>query len=195
MVQEWTLSEFGNEIDISLPGNEIPDRFTYKDEGPSVSFEVPRIIPDRFTICIVYSSCPDKMVDRDTTNAVPLHVPVINYSKSTTTNTDIRSLPITHDVLEDHIWQVNVLKRWFDLEAGDQVKVIVDCGPGVNVKKTGVFLLDERVVDGNMIHYASTSNKDAIVVRNDGDASMDSKRGIGCFDDDREAKRLSIDDD
>jgi hypothetical protein len=213
MVQEWTLSEFGSGINISLPGTEIPDWFTSKDEGPSVSFEVPPFIDseiEEFTVCIVYSSCLDKMVDRDTTNSVPLHITVINYSKSTTEGrkTDIRSLPITHDV-EDHILQVNVPKRWFDLEAGDQVKVIVDCGPGVNVKKTGVFLPEERVVDGNMIHYASTSNKDAIVVSDDGDAFMDqiaieSKRGLGddksesshgCFDDDREAKRLRCDHD
>jgi len=184
MVQEWTLSEFGSIYGIFLPGNDIPDWFTYKEEGPSVSFEVPHMI-EGFTLCTVYSLCPDKMVDRDPTNYdPPLCLRVINYTKSTTEGRK----PATFDLLisdyvEDHIWQVNVPKHWFDLEAGDQVKVVVDPGTGVYLKKTGVFLIYDRVIDGNMIHYASTSNMDGIIVSDDGDASIDqvaieSKRGL-----------------
>jgi len=198
MVQEWITRSDINLYGIFLPGNDIPDWFTCKNDGPAVSFQTTHIFRNWFTVCFVYSSCPDKMVDRDATNSFPLNLTVINYRNSTTRATIAYELPIAHDV-EDHICLIHVAKRWFGLECGDQVKVIVDCGPRVNVKKTGV-------VDGSGIHYASTSNKDAIVVRDDGDAFMDqiaieSKRGLGddksysshgSFDDDREAKRFDL---
>jgi hypothetical protein len=68
---------------------------------------VPRII-EGFTLCIVYSLCPDKMVDRNTTNSVPLDVAVINYTKSTTKTKKVNSIDLTfaHDV-EDHICLIN----------------------------------------------------------------------------------------
>jgi hypothetical protein len=173
MVQECTRSEFGGIFGRCILGSDIPDWFPYKEEGPSVSFEVPRII-EEFTLCFVYSLCPDKMVDLDPTNYVTLCITVINYTSSTNQTKKAANfvLTITHDV-EDHIWQANFSKRWFDLEAGDQVKVIADCGPRVNVKKIGVCLTYDTVIDGNMFPYASTSNKDAIVVIDDGDASID----------------------
>ncbi|XP_062153300.1 disease resistance protein RPV1-like isoform X2 [Alnus glutinosa] len=193
MVQDCTPSEFSGIFGRCILGSDIPNWYPYKEEGPSVSFEVPRII-EGITLCFVYSLCPDKMVYRDPTNYVTLCITVINYTRSTNqtkkaTNFD---LTITHGV-EDHIWQANFSKRWFDLEAGDQVKVIVDCGPRVNVKKTGVFLTYDTVFDGNMFPYASTSNKDAIVVIDDGDASIDHvaiepKSGLG---DDQERRRGS----
>jgi hypothetical protein len=205
MVQEWIPSEFGDSFYICLPGNDIPDWFTYKEEGPSVSFEVPRMI-EGFTLRIVYSLCLDKMVDGDLTNYFsPLDVTVINYTKNIThiELSESFNLSIAHEV-EDHVWQVTIDKLLFDLEASDRVEVNVNTRPGVDVKKTGVFLIYDRVVDGSMVHYASTSNKDAIIVSDNGDASIDhvaieSKRGLsddksesgyGCFDDDREAKRL-----
>jgi hypothetical protein len=209
MVQEWIPSEFDDSFNICLPGNDIPDWFTYKEEGPSVSFEVPCMI-EGFTLCIAYSLCPDKMVDGDLTNYVPLHFTVINYIKNIIHTEFAESfyLSIAHDI-EDHIWQVAIGKILFDFEAGDELEVNVYTRPGVNVKKTGVFLIYDRVVDGSIVHYASTSNKDAVVVSDDGDASIDhvaikSKRGLGddksesshgCFDDDREAKRLRCDHD
>jgi hypothetical protein len=43
---------------IFLPGNQIPDWFTYQCEGPSVHFEVPIGDPilKEFGVCVVYSS-------------------------------------------------------------------------------------------------------------------------------------------
>ncbi|KAB8388292.1 hypothetical protein FH972_024766 [Carpinus fangiana] len=101
------------------------------------------------------------------------------------------------------MWQANFPKSNFNLEAGDEVEVIADFGSGIDVKKTGVRLIYDKVIDGKMIHYASTSNKDTIVV-DDEDASTDqaaigSKRGLwddkaesshGCFGNEQEAKRL-----
>jgi hypothetical protein len=196
------VSGFGGIFGLFLPGNDIPDWFTYKDEGASVCFEVPLIIDciiEGFTVCIVYSSCLDKIVAQDLAS-----ISVINYTKSMIQT----KRPVTMDVVishEDHMWQGNVSKSNFNLEAGDEVEVIVDFGSGIDVKKIGVRLVYDKVVDGKMIHYASTSNKDAIVVSDNEDAStidqvvIESKRGHrddkaessrGCFDDEREAKRL-----
>jgi hypothetical protein len=48
------------------------------------------------------------MVDRNTTNSVPLDVAVINYTKSTTKTKKVNSIDLTfaHDV-EDHICLIN----------------------------------------------------------------------------------------
>ncbi|XP_059449150.1 disease resistance protein RPV1-like [Corylus avellana] len=210
ILQEWPQSRFSVPLGICLPGNDIPDWFEYKNEGPSVCFEVPHIIDgnlEGLTICIVFSTRPYKeLVIYFPTNSIT----VVNYSKSTIKSEVpvkiYRSL-ITHDD-EDHIWQNNIPKYRFDesnLEAGDKVEVTADFECGIIVKKIGVRVIYDRVIEGKMIHYASTSNKNAIVVTNDGDAStmhqvvVKSKRGLGddeaesshgCFDDEQEAKRL-----
>jgi hypothetical protein len=47
-----------NAFGIFLPGNQIPDWFTHKGEGPSICFEV-RIVDQMlkgFGVCVVYSS-------------------------------------------------------------------------------------------------------------------------------------------
>ncbi|KAF3949653.1 hypothetical protein CMV_024504 [Castanea mollissima] len=41
ILQECIVSGVGNMFSIFLPGDDIPDCFMYKDEGPSVCFEVP----------------------------------------------------------------------------------------------------------------------------------------------------------
>jgi hypothetical protein len=163
---------------------------------------VPHIIDckmEGFTVCIVYSSCLDKILAQDLAS-----ISVINYTKSMIQT----RRPVTVDVVishEDHMWQGNVSKSIFNLEAGDEVEVIVDFGSGVDVKKIGVRLVYDRVVDGKMIHYDATSNKDTIVVSDNEDAStidqvaIEYKRGRcddkaessrRCFNDEREAKRL-----
>ncbi|KAB8388296.1 hypothetical protein FH972_024770 [Carpinus fangiana] len=99
-------------------------------------------------------------------------ISVINKSKSTTKLNE-RSFSISLKISkEDHIWQVNFPTSEFNLEAGDEVEVIADFGYEIHVKKIGVCLIYGRVIDGKMIHYPSTSNEDAIVVSDDGDASI-----------------------
>jgi hypothetical protein len=187
-----------------LRGNDIPDWCSYKDEdeGPSVRFEVPFTIDDnieRFFVCTVYSVCPYKKVDLQPHNSIT----VINYTRST-----IRSeAPLTfkleliaHDD-EDHIWQANVPKGQSNFEAGDKVEIIAYFGSRMDVKGIGVSY-------GKMFHhFASSLNKDAIVVNDDEDASaidqvaIESKRGLGddgaesshgCFHYDHEAKMVEV---
>jgi hypothetical protein len=208
MVQEWSLRGFGIALGIFLPGNDIPDWFTYKDEGPSLCFKVPHIIGGNiqwFTVCIVYSACPDRILGLGLpTNSIS----IINYTKGRTeTMSPITTNAVNTDDDGDHMWQANFSKHWFQSEAGDEVEVIVDFGLGFDVKKIGVCPVYDMVIDEKMIHYSSTSNKGVIVVSDDEDASTDqvaieSKRSLGdykaesshgCLDDEREPKRLRCD--
>ena len=182
MEQELAISGFGNMFGIFLPGNDIPDWFTYQDEGPSVCFEVPSIIDcnlDGFVVCIVYSSCPNNdMIESPDFPSIS----VIYYTK----NIIQTSRPATIDVKispEDHMWQSNISKCKFNLEDGDEVEVIVDFGARFIVKKIGVSLIYDGVLDGTMFHYASTSNEDTIVVSDNEDVKdqawpMQFERGL-----------------
>ncbi|XP_059451126.1 disease resistance protein RUN1-like [Corylus avellana] len=207
ILQEWSLSKFDVHLGIWLPGNDIPNRFTYSDEGPIVCFEVPHIIDSNiewFTVCIAFSVPPDKKA----VIGYPYNrIKVVNNTKN---RTEIFSTPvnnyrtlITCDE-GDHLWQTNFPNGNFNLEAGDKVVVTASVGDGVVVKKIGVRLIHCRVIDEKMIYYASTFNKDAIVVtKNEDQVAVKSERGLGddiaesshgCFDHEREAKRLRCDD-
>ena len=149
------MSGVGNMFSIFLPGDDIPNCFMYKDEGPSVCFEVPRIIDLNvagFVVCTVYSPCAsnDNIVSQNL-----LSISVVNHTKNISQTTR----QITADVLissEDHLWLGNVSKDEFSLEDGDKIDVIIDFGAGFIVKKIGVSLL----YGGKKIPYASTSNED-----------------------------------
>ncbi|KAM4094889.1 hypothetical protein ACB094_06G228800 [Castanea mollissima] len=159
ILQECIVSGVGNMFSIFLPGDDIPDCFMYKDEGPSVCFEVPIIGRNvaGFVVCIVYSPCAsnDNLVSQNL-----LSISVVNHTK----NISQTSRQITADVVissEDHLWLGNVSKDEFNLEGGDTVDVIIDFGAGFIVKKVAVSLLYDGVRDGKMIPYASTSSEDA----------------------------------
>ena len=123
-----------------------------------------------FTVCIVYSSCDNCTIEY--IFDLP-SISVINKSKSTSKLNE-RPFSISLKISkEDHIWQVNFPTSELNLEASDEVEVIADFGSGIHVKKIGICPIYGRVIDGKMIHYASISNKDAIVVRDDGDVSID----------------------
>ncbi|XP_059451117.1 uncharacterized protein LOC132181909 [Corylus avellana] len=80
----------------------------------------------------------------------------------------------------------------FNLEASDKVKFTADFGFGLIVKKIGVSIIYGTVIDGKMIHYASTSIKDVIVLTQDGDwVAVKSKRGLG--DDEAESSHGHFD--
>jgi hypothetical protein len=184
---------------IYLPGNDIPDWCTYTAEGHSVCFEVPRINDDRniqfISVCVVcnfYSSFDKCWLEYN--EEIPC-ISVINKTKPTfhLSGSEIRLFEMYRGILfstfEDHIWQFKYRKfyfneRGFNLVAGDEVEVKAYFGSKMNVKKIGVCLTYD-----------------------DGDASIDqvaieSKIGLGgdkaesshgCFDDNREAKRLRYD--
>jgi hypothetical protein len=162
MEQEWTMSEFASMFGKFLPDDRIPDWCTYKDEGATICFLVPRIIDrnlEGFVVCIVYSSYPDndKKVSQDLTS-----VSIINCTKKIIQI----SRPQTISP-KDHQWQGNFSKSKFNLEDGDEVAIIANFGSGFIIKKIGVSLLYDGALDRKMIHYASTSNEGAIVVGED----------------------------
>ncbi|KAF5481845.1 hypothetical protein F2P56_002465 [Juglans regia] len=206
LLQEWAMSGFGGIFGMFLPGNDIPDWFTFKDEGSSICFEVPSITDknlEGLAICVVYSSCIDQIVSQELTS-----ITVINYTK----NIIQTSRPATIDVVisdEDHLWQGNVSKRKFNLEEGDQVELIADFGSGIDVKKIGVSPL----YDGKIIHFDSTPNEEDSIVADDDhhenafydhvgikpkrgfqDDTAESSQG-GWFDEDRQPKRLKCEHD
>ena len=59
MEQECIMSGVSNMFSIFLLGDDIPNSFIYKDEGPLVCFEVPIIALNvaGFVVCTIYSPC------------------------------------------------------------------------------------------------------------------------------------------
>jgi hypothetical protein len=143
------LSGFDSEFGISLPGNDIPDWFTYTAEGHSVCFEVPRINDrniDGFTVCIVYSSFDNCRIKHIT--KIP-SVSIINNTKRILQQNK-RSridLDVSH---EDHIWQSNFPESGLNLEAGDEVEVDAYFVSDIEVKKIGVCLI-LSVIDSEVV--------------------------------------------
>ena len=158
MEQECIISGVGNMFSIFLPGDDIPDCFMYKNERSSVRFEVPIIGLNvaGFVVCTIYSPC----ASNDNIECQNLlSISVVNHTK----NISQTSRKITANVVispEDHLWLGNVSKGEFNLEGGDKVDIIIDFGAGFIVKKIGVSLLYDGVLDGKLIPYAFTSNED-----------------------------------
>ncbi|XP_059461841.1 disease resistance protein RUN1-like [Corylus avellana] len=140
-LQEWVRRGVGRVFGIVLPGNQIPDWFTYQCEGPSLYFKVPTADPilNEFGVCVVFASRVQVLSSYKRT------VSYINHTK----NTVLTNLAVTSGQfpLEDHLLLGNrVLTN--DFEDGDEVEVLLDWGPEIIVKKMGVHLVYERVVDG-----------------------------------------------
>jgi hypothetical protein len=157
MIQEWSMRGIGR-FGIFLPGNDIPDWFTYKDEGPSVSFECAHSVEwnfKGFATCIVYSSSVLVLSTYST------RISVINHTKNNTIQTITPTTIGGPTPPGDHLWLCNVHKSRVNFEDGDKVTVGVDFGHEIVVKKTGVCLAYDRVVEGKMMdNYASTSSSE-----------------------------------
>lgn len=133
-----------------------------------------------FVVCIVYSSSLDCYeLSSDLTS-----LSLINY-----TNGNVQTIkPVTLDVItfgEDHLWQGQMSNQVFKLEAGDEVEVIVDFGEKFIVKKTGIYLVWDKIVDQNTIECAIETDKHTIVLSS-GENVNQYQAGIGCkrdFDD------------
>jgi hypothetical protein len=180
------LSGFCGRYGIFLPGNDIPDWFTYKAEGNSVCFEVPRINDrnmDGFTVCIVYSSfCNCCILSMDELPCISVN----NKTKRTINRNEWPPPTLFHDVPhEDHIWQSNFHGSGFNLVAGDEVEVEACFGPDISVKKIGVCLIYGSVSDDRDASVDQVAIKSKIGL---GDDEVESSHG--CFDDERGAKRL-----
>lgn len=141
---------------IVLPGNQIPDWFTYQCEGPSVHFEVPIVdsILKEFGVCVL-TSVPVLVLF-----SCRISMSFINHTKNTilTNLVETSGSPFP---LGDHLFLCSIVLT-NDFEDGDEAEIVVgwDCDQ-IIVKKIGVYLVYEGVVDEDIIHYASTSNEDA----------------------------------
>ncbi|XP_059461815.1 disease resistance protein RUN1-like [Corylus avellana] len=141
-LQEWVMRGVGSVFGIFLPGNNIPNWFTYQCEGPSVHFEVPTVDPllKEFGVYVVYASRVQVL------SSYKGSMSFINHTK----NTILTNLATTSGgpfPLGDHLLLRNIVLT-NDFEHGDEVEVLVDWGPKIIVKKIGVYLVYERVVDG-----------------------------------------------
>ena len=144
---------------IFLPGNQIPDRFTYQCEGPSVHFEVPTVdrILKEFGVCVAYASRVQVL------SPYKGSVSFINHTKNTILTNLLAAAGGGPYPLGDHLLLRNIVLT-IDFEDGDEVEVLVDCGPEIIAKKIGVYLVYERVVvDGK------DDQDHAIVVSDDED--------------------------
>ncbi|XP_059461858.1 disease resistance protein RUN1-like [Corylus avellana] len=155
-LQEWVMPGVGKVFGIVLPGNQIPDWFTFQCEGPSVHFKVPTTdhILKGFGVCFVYAPCVQVL------SSYKGSMSFINHTK----NTILTNLAATIGgplPLGDHLLLRNI-GLTNDFEDGDEVEALVDWGPEIIVKTIGIYLVYERVVDGK--------DKDhAIVVSDDED--------------------------
>ncbi|PON63963.1 TIR-NBS-LRR-like protein [Parasponia andersonii] len=172
ILQGWNANGlFG----VFLPGDDIPEWFTYMDEGNSVYFEVPQVVNcnlESLVVCIVYSSSLDGIVSLDMPS-----LSAINYTKGTIST----RRPITMDVLtssKDSLWQGHFPNKMFKLEGGDEVEVILDFGRQFNVKKIGVYLLWDKDFGNKMIEYSSMANEDATVLSCDENCTSDDEDGV-----------------
>ncbi|KAJ7961785.1 Disease resistance protein (TIR-NBS-LRR class) [Quillaja saponaria] len=140
ILQGWTaygLSSF------FFPDADVSEWFIYKEEGPSVFFEVPHVIGGRltgFTVGIVYSSCLDSMSSDFLTMVI-----IINHTKGTIqiSKRVTQGLVTSHD---NQLWQ-GILSN---IEGGDEVEVIV-FQPQFDVKKIAVYLAYSKPINSKMI--------------------------------------------
>ncbi|KAM5575056.1 disease resistance protein RPV1 [Rosa sericea] len=139
LLQGWSsASNYGG---IYLPGNDIPEWFTYVDDGGRVSFQVPQNVGcdlKALTVCIVYSCF------RNSQSMNYISIVVVNHTKLTSFLVQ-PSIPL--DIISSGvIWQGRLSNRTFNLEGGDFVEVCVAIGSCFQVKKIGVNL----VLDGSI---------------------------------------------
>ncbi|XP_059461799.1 disease resistance protein RUN1-like [Corylus avellana] len=139
------LQEFGGVREvfgIVLPGNQIPNWFTYQCEGPSVHFKVPTVdnILKEFGVGVVFASRVQVF------SSYKGSMSFINHTKNTVP-TDLAGTNGGPFPFGDHLYLRNIV-RTNDFEDGDEVEVLVNWGPEIIVKKIGVYLVYERVVDG-----------------------------------------------
>ncbi|KAK7294622.1 hypothetical protein RJT34_17511 [Clitoria ternatea] len=123
--------------DWFVNGDQCSGLRTWKGEGSSVLFKMPEVIGHEFkgiAICIAYSSSLEDMVHKYLRNIL-----IINLSKET---------------IQLHKGEVVTSprgKEWqfimYDLEAGDQVEIIVDFGRELTVDTTTITLVYGESID------------------------------------------------
>ncbi|KAF5737914.1 TMV resistance protein N-like [Tripterygium wilfordii] len=157
---------------VYLPGTEIPDWYSYVNEGPSVSFQIPKFVDNElkgFTYCAVYSSILDNMESAGR----ECYMTIFNYTKCVKKRVGIAFGGVS--ISEDHLWQGYRSSESLDLDFEDEVEVFLHLGDEFTIKKTGVCLVYEKDVN---IEYKSnliTDNEDE--VNEDAGEGVTDKRG------------------
>ncbi|KAF7845082.1 TMV resistance protein N [Senna tora] len=164
-----------------LPGDKYPYWLTYKGEGASVNFTVPRVNGCNLkgmTLCCVYSpSCVLVNMESDSV----ISVLIINYTKTT-----IQLYKgDTMTSLEDEEWLSIISNLGYD----DHVEVIVIFGYGFSVKKTVAYLIYNESFD-EKVEPSPTTNKNFLVYSGCDDIYRNSTRlrskECRCYDDEEE---------
>jgi hypothetical protein len=130
-----------NAFGIFLPGNQIPDWFTHKGEGPSICFEV-RIVDQMlkgFGVCVVYSSRVLVL------GSYRGRMSIINHTKNNILayqSPESSGGPFPQG---DHLLLRNVVITNNNFEDADEVEIFIDWGPEIIVNKIGVCLLYDGV--------------------------------------------------
>ncbi|CAL0329513.1 unnamed protein product [Lupinus luteus] len=134
-----TISEGSNgSSDLVLPGDNVPYWLAYEGEGHSTLFEVP--CEDRdwcmkgMTLCVVYSSTPQKMEAE-----YPFILLIINHTKLTM---QIYKRDTKAYLFNDEEWQGIIS----NLGAGDKVQIFFAFGHGVTIDRTAVYLINDQPI-------------------------------------------------
>ncbi|XP_059461790.1 TMV resistance protein N-like [Corylus avellana] len=153
-LQEWVIRGVGRVFGIVLPGNQIPDWFTYQCEGSSVHFKVPTADPilKEFGVCVGFASRVQVLASSKGSMSF------INHTKNTI-QTNLSATTGGPFAPGDHLLLGNIVLT-NDFEDGNEVEVLVEWGPEIIVKKIGVYLVYERVVDGKDEDHAIVVSDD-----------------------------------
>lgn len=190
MVQGWNSSGGGG---LYLPGNDIPEWFTYVDEGDRVSFEVPQVSGCNLKALTVYTVY--KCLQEDKSNLY-ISIFVTNHSNCTSflVQPTYPYTTVSHEV----VWQGHLSNKDFNLEGGDFIEVCVAFGSGQTVKKMGVSLLWDKFIYDTDFFIACKSVPYAYFLRDDEDDDEeydDDDSDDYDYDDDEEEEHNNDDDD
>ncbi|XP_042483025.1 disease resistance protein RPV1-like [Macadamia integrifolia] len=205
------LLERGMKLDIFFPGNEVPDWFIHQCVGPSISFELPpcnhKILG--LTVCAVYATNKeaDKVTvfDGDKHTGPPSAKINVGSNNGVAYYPNVKDIPITH---QDHIWVCQVPGTAFGnrLEGGVGIKVSIEIGKPLKVKKCGIHLQYQEIngkvpqlSNGEAIQHASVVDISAVAKLNSktkrGHIDIESGPSNGIPNGDQETRRLRTESD
>ncbi|CAL2235953.1 unnamed protein product [Prunus armeniaca] len=189
LLQGWNSSGGGG---LYLPGNDIPEWFTYVNEGDEVSFEVPQVSGcnlKALTVCTVYKCLQEEK------SKLYISIFVTNHSNCTSflVQPTYPYTTISHEV----IWQGHLSNKDFNLEGGDFIEVCVAFGSGHTVKKIGVSLLWDKFIYDTDSFIACKSVPYAYSLRDDedDDEEYDEDDNDDYYKDDDDEEEEEDDDD
>ncbi|CAL8107611.1 unnamed protein product [Prunus armeniaca] len=187
LLQGWNSSGGGG---LYLPGNDIPEWFTYVNEGDQVSFEVPQVSGcnlKALTVCTVF-----KCLQEDKSK---LYISIFVTNHSNCTSFLVRPTYPYTTISHDVIWQGHLSNKDFNLEGGDFIEVCVAFGSGHTVKKIGVSLLWDKFIYDTDSFIACKSVPYAYFLREYEDNNEEYDEDDDDNDDEEEEEEEDNDDD